>query len=332
MSKYNTDLDYVIIDIDISREELKEIMSEADKIISENKESNENLAIAYLKKVQCLRKLGAGKTSGFIFYEEENIVFGEAWDTKIEDVKNLLEKALELSPDMPEAFMQLGVLNYCVFFRIPLENEDKAINLLNKAIQLRPDYAAAFNNRAMCFYYEKFEGQEYKENIEKNKINNKNAVADLTEAIRLRPFDAIYHLNRGEFHSRLKEHNKAIEDFSNAINIASDVIKDKLKTDVLILNLRGKEYLELKEYSKAIEDFSETIRLRDNDLSSESKYSKPEYFDTLLMRGKAFYLTGEKVKAKTDFEEFLNRKCKIADDRYRNEVFLYIGVKPEDIL
>jgi len=72
--------------------------------------------------------------------------------------------------------------------------------------------------------------------------------------------------------------------------------------------------------------------LRDSDLNSESKYSKPDYVDTLLMRGKAYYLAGEKDKAKTDFEEFLNRKCKIADDRYRNEVFMYIGVKPEDIL
>ena len=44
MSKYNIDLDYVMFKIDISRNELKEIMAEADKIISENKESNENMA------------------------------------------------------------------------------------------------------------------------------------------------------------------------------------------------------------------------------------------------------------------------------------------------
>ena len=62
MSKYNVDLDYVIIGIDISWDELKEIEAEADKIISENKESNENLAVAYLKKVQCIRKLGSLKT------------------------------------------------------------------------------------------------------------------------------------------------------------------------------------------------------------------------------------------------------------------------------
>jgi len=334
MSKYNTDLDYVIIDIDISREELEEIKAEADKIISENKESNEKLAVAYLKKAQCLRKLGSGKTVGFISYDGNGIfLYEEAGEfVKEEDLKNLLEKALELSPNMPEALMQMGLLNRGIF---GLPNKDEAKDFLSTAIQLKSDYAAAFNNRAMLYYQENIleiiERIEDKDNAEKNKVNCKNAVADLTEAIRIRPFDAIYRLNRGVFHSRLEDHKEAIEDFSSAINNASDVLKDKLKTDVLILNLRGKEYLELKEYSKAIEDFTETLRLRDNDLNPESKHSKPDYVDTLLMRGKAYYLTGEKDKAKTDFEEYLNRKCNIADEENRAEVSEYIGVRPEDI-
>ena len=333
MSKYNTDLDYVILDIDISREELEEIKAEADRIISENKESNENLAVAYLKKVQCIRKLGSWKTNGFIFYDEDFFMFPDEAGNflKKEDVKSLLEKTLELSPDMPEALMQLGLLNRRGLFGFE-DNEDGAKDWLSKAIQVKPDYAAAFNNRAMLFYDSTKEDRIDNDKIERAKINCKNALADLAEAIRIRPFDAIYQLNRGIFHSRLGEHKEAIEDFSSAINYASDVLKDNLKTDVLILNLRGKEYLELKEYSKAIEDFSETLCLRDNDSNSESKHSKPDYVDTLLMRGKAYYLTGEKDKAKTDFEEYLNRKCKIADDENRAEVSEYIGIKPEDVL
>jgi tetratricopeptide (TPR) repeat protein len=335
MSKYNTDLDYVIIYIDISREELEEIKAEADRIISENKESNENLALAYLKKAQCLRKLGSGKTVGFISYDGNGIFLYEEAGKFVEeeDLKNLLEKALELSPDMPEAFMQVGLLNRGIF---GLPNKDEAKDFLSKAIQLKSDYAAAFNNRAMLYYQENIleiiESIEDKDNAEKNKVNYKNAVVDLTEAIRVRPFDAIYYLNRGVFHSRLGEHKEAVEDFSSAINNASDVLKDKLKTDALILNLRGKEYLELKEYSKAIEDFSETLRLRDDDSGFESKHSKPDYVETFLMRGKAYYLAGEKNKAKTDFEEYLNRKCNIAEDESRREVSEHIDVKPEDIL
>jgi len=333
MSKYNTDLDYAILDIDISKEKLEEIKAEADRIISENKESNENLAVAYLKKVQCIRKLGPLKTIGFIFYEETNpLLYDEAGNLlKKENIKNLLEKALELSPNMPEAFMQLGLLNYRGLFRFLSDNEDEAKDWLSKAIQQKPDYAAAFNNRAMLFYYSKIENEKDKDKIEKIKIDYKNAVADLTEAIKIRPSDAIYRLNRGVFHSRLGEHKEAIEDFSNAIHNASGVLKDKLNTKVLILNLRGKEYAELKEYRKAIEDFSETLRLRDNDLSSESKHSKPDYGDTFLMRGKSWYLAGEKDKAKADFEEYLNRKCNTEDDENRWQVSNYIGVKPEDI-
>jgi len=319
MSKYNTDLDYAIVDIDISREELEEIKAEADRIISEDRESKENLAVAYLKKAQCMRKLGSVETIRFIFYDKDKLIIGE------EDLKNLLEKALELSPDMPEAFMQLGLLNRPLFFGFR-DDEDEAKDWLSKAIQLKPDYAAAFNNRALLFY------NLTKDNTEKAKIGYKNAVADLTEAIKIRPFDAIYYLNRGIFHSRLEEHKEAVEDFSGAIQYASDVLKDELKTYVLILNDRGKEYVELKEYSKAIEDFSETLHLVDNNLSPESEYLKPDYSETLLMRGKAYYLAGEKDKAKTDFNEYLNRKCSIADDKNRAEVSEYIGIKLEDIL
>jgi tetratricopeptide (TPR) repeat protein len=332
MSKYDTDLDYVILNIDISREELEEIKAEADRFISENKESNENLAVAYLKKVQCMRKLGSLKTVGFLFYEEEGItLYKEAGEfVEEEDIKNLLEKALELSPDMPEALMQLGLLNRRGLFGIK-NNEDEARDWLSKAIQLKPDYAAAFNNRAMLSYNTTIINQEDKENVEKEEIDYKNAVADLTEAIRIRPLDAIYHLNRAVFHSRLEEHKEAVEDFSNAINYASDVLKDRLKTNALIFNLRGKDYLELKEYSKAIEDFSETLCLRGNNLGHDSKYSKPDCVETLLMRGKAYYLAGEKGKAKTDFEEYLNQKCNIAYEEGCAEVSEHIGVKPEDI-
>jgi tetratricopeptide (TPR) repeat protein len=321
MSKYDVDLDYAILDIDISIEEFKEIIDEADKIISENKESNESLAIAYLKKAHGLRKLYSGHTCGFIFYEEMGIFLQE------DDAKELLEKALELSPDMPEALVQLGLNNYhynC--WDIKDNKYEEAINLISRAIQIKPDYAAAFNNRAMLFYdlmyyYESssIDKQKDKDNFEKAKINYRNAVADLTEAIRIQPFDALYHLNRGKFHSILGEYKEAVEDFTNAINFASDVLKDKLKTVVHIYTLRGKEYMELKEYGKAIEDFSESLRLTQYD------------DDTLLLRGKAYYYSGEKDKTKAVFEEYLNRKYKDADTASRKKIYECTGLRPEDI-
>jgi len=329
MSKYDTDLDYVIFDIDISREELEEIKAEADKIISENKkkkkdeETRKILSLAYLKKAQCRRRLESGLTCNVILYE--NIGFGVFRKEK-KSIKKILKKALELSHNMPEALMQLGIINVYDFYD---HIDYKAISFLSMAIQIKPDYAAALNNRAMCFRSlarhcfsgnqeekDKFEKEEF----EKNKDKFKSAVDDLTEAIRIRPFDAVYYLNRGVFNSKLKEHKEAVEDFSNAINYASDKKKEPLKKDEKIFNLRGKEYTELKEYDKAIEDFSETLNLI------------PHYDDTLLLRAKAYYLAGEKEKAKADIEEYLNRKRKTADDNNRREIINYTGITLEDIL
>ena len=122
------------------------------------------------------------------------------------------------------------------------------------------------------------------------------------------------------------EHKEAVEDFSSAIKYASEALKNRLLEDSLffgnrlIYNLRGKEYTELKDYGKAIEDFSETLNLI------------PHYDDTLLLRAKAYYLAGEKEKAKADIEEYLNRKRKTADDNNRREIINYTGITLEDIL
>ena len=87
------------------------------------------------------------------------------------------------------------------------------------------------------------------DNFEKAKTDSKNAIADLTEAIKIRPFDALYHLYRGTLHSKLGEHKEASEDFSSVIRYASEALKDRLlgqsffDEDQLIFNLRGKEYI-----------------------------------------------------------------------------------------
>jgi len=338
MSKYDTDLDYVILGIDITRKELEEIKAEADKIISENKESKENMAAAYLKKAQCLRKLGSWRKVGFIFYDEASSFFYKDGELTIEnkDIKRILEKALELSPDMPEALMQLGLLNYNGWYG-NINNLDVAKDFFSRAIQQKPNYAAAYNNRAMMFYETIFD-LEGKDNSEKNKINYTNAVEDLTEAIKIRPLDALYHLNRGVFHSRLEEHKEAIEDFSSAINCASDKLKELLNTEVLILNLRGKEYLELKEYDKAIADFSESLQIEPKEMVETESFfyiTKSEkdrrYADTYLMRGKAYWLSGEKDKAKADFKEYISIKRNSAEDKGREEISHLIGVRPENI-
>jgi len=210
MSKYDLDLDYATPEIDISEEELNEIIAEADGIIAKNSASPEKLAVAFLKKGQCLQKLTQTKD------------FAQAKDSsdkeKLYKAKELLEKALELAPDMPEALMRLGTINcvYSDFF-------DEAMNMLTKAIKLKPDYAAAFNNRGLVYTSEEY--SRYKN--ENHQDNLKKAIADLTEAMRIRPFDASYYFNRGLGYSKLEEYGKALDDYSGVINYGSDEFKNK---------------------------------------------------------------------------------------------------------
>jgi tetratricopeptide (TPR) repeat protein len=215
MSKYNVDLDYAIPIIDISGEELNEIIAEADKIISENKEDPKEMAVAYLKKAQCLQKLEQCNVLQLQQLRLSGIgisIFGGIDDKQVQlKIKELLEKALELSPDMPEALMRLGT----TYGNLTNEEDymDKAMDLLTRAIQLKPDYAVAFNNRSTII------------NKSGSEDNIKKAIADLSEAIRIQPFDATYYNNRAADYSALGMHEKAVDDFSNAIKYGSDAFK-----------------------------------------------------------------------------------------------------------
>jgi len=110
--------------------------------------------------------------------------------------------------------------------------------------------------------------------------------------------DAIYYLNRGITNSKLKNHEKAIDDFTNAIYYGSD----ELKKEMLIFHLRGQEYTEIGDYEKAIDDFSESIRLN------------PSHIKSLLMRGNAYFGAGKKDKAKEDFDEYLRYKKQLLEN------------------
>jgi len=129
---YEDNLDYLMQDEEILREEIKEIMAEADIIISNTDSKKEKLIEAYLKKVQCLQKLD-----------------------NYSDSEDYVKKLLDLSPNMPEALVRLGNV-YAVNYE-----HDKAIELYNKVINSKKgkEYAYAYNVR----------GLEYAENGEYDK-------------------------------------------------------------------------------------------------------------------------------------------------------------------
>jgi len=183
MSKYNEDLDYLYLDEDISTEELEEIISEAEIVISNANSEKDKLIEAYLKMVQCLQKLEKGK-----------------------DSKEFIDKLLKLNPNMPEMLLRLGMFYYDnkeydtaieKYEEAILESEDKiypyaslmignsywykndyekAIENYKIAIENKPNYSMAYNNCALTYYYKLHNYKEaiesYKKAIELNPNNN----------------------------------------------------------------------------------------------------------------------------------------------------------------
>jgi tetratricopeptide (TPR) repeat protein len=279
-ARYDLDLDYTTY-IDINSIELLKIIDKADDTIAENSADPEKLATAYLKKAQCMQK--DDELSKHI--GTKKLKFKDTVDDTQEQIKNLIEKALELHPNMPEALMQMGK----VYFNMSAAEEgniDKAIDMYTKAIQLKSDYAAAHNNLGVIYASESY--SHYKN----DSLHLNKAIHEYTETIRIRPFDAVYYYNRGQNYSILENHEKAIDDFSNAIKYGSDKFKEKS----LIFYMRGDQYLCLRNYGKAIADFSEAIRFM------------PNYYKSLRMRGSAYLGAGEKDKADADFYEYYRKK------------------------
>ena len=150
-------------------------------------------------------------------------------------IQHQIRKALEIFTNMPEALMQMGKYYYRMIYKEE-GYKTEAIKLYSMAIKIKHDYAAAFNNRGIAYYAPEsfFElsddtSLDDVERTDKILSNFDKAIADLTEALSLRPNSAIYYLNRGSmFASEAAKktshnlHEKAIADFSNAIKYSSD--------------------------------------------------------------------------------------------------------------
>jgi tetratricopeptide (TPR) repeat protein len=85
MTRYNEDLDYLIKDVDITGEELEEIIREADSILTGQGMDEEQKITALLKRTQVLQKLG-----------------------KYDESREYVERILESKPEMPQALVRLG--------------------------------------------------------------------------------------------------------------------------------------------------------------------------------------------------------------------------------
>jgi tetratricopeptide (TPR) repeat protein len=317
MSKYNLEINYLVSGFDISTEELLEIIEEADRVLAKTTENPQKTAEAYLKKSQCLQKLG-----------------------KYTESRAPIEKALFLFPDMVEAIVQLGNIYK------EEKNYDEAITAYNRAIHINPGYAAAFTNRgnvyhskgeqekaiadytetirlrpdnAIAFYnranaYEK-QGAYVKarvdwdeairlcpglnelqkiiilppimwynisEDIPTDKWSDNKDIVNLTETLFLQP-EAVFFYNRACIYVIYNEYIRALADYTDAIRLNPDY------TDAFIN--RGNVYIAKDDCDKAIADYTEAVRLN------------PADRETFKRRGAAYKALGQHNKVIADYTE-----------------------------
>jgi tetratricopeptide (TPR) repeat protein len=277
---YNLEIDYMVPGFDISREELLEIIEEVDRIIAETAGNPEKTAETYLKKSQCLQKLGE--------YAESRVS---------------IEKALSLFPDMAEAIVQLGNIY------LAEKNYDEAIVMYNQAMEINPGYAAAFTGRGIAYYGKGEQERAIADYTEAIRLRPDNAIALIN---RLKSYDKIGEYNKAEqdeeevirLHPGLapvllilnddsSPSYEDIEPLTGAINLKPN--------NVDYFYRRARNYMRLGEYDKAIADWTDVIRLR------------PEYSFYFEYRGDAYVKKGDCEKAIADYTECIRLESKKPD-------------------
>jgi tetratricopeptide (TPR) repeat protein len=105
--------------------------------------------------------------------------------------------------------------------------------------------------------------------------------------------DAMVYVNRGNDHNKLGQHQRAIEDFNEAIRLKPDLATAYYN--------RGRTYSNLGQKQRAIDDFNETIRLKPND--AKVYYS----------RGIAYDKLGQLQRAIEDYNKAIHLKLNDAE-------------------
>jgi serine/threonine protein kinase/tetratricopeptide (TPR) repeat protein len=131
------------------------------------------------------------------------------------------------------------------------------------------------------------------------------AIADCNEAIRIKPDLAEAYKNRANPHNELKQYGDAIADCTEAIRLNPNYAEAYAN--------RARSYVDLKQYDKAIADCDEAIRL------------KPELFQGYDNRASAYAFQGQWDKAVADLSEVIRLQPNLAD-AYLNRGYAYINL------
>ena len=154
------------------------------------------------------------------------------------------------------------------------------------------------------------EGHLIKGNAYYSEKKFNKAIEEYTEAIELNPKDANAYYNRGTVYGKdIKEFDKAIEDYNKTIEI------DPKHANAY--NNRGNVYINIKKFDKAIEDYNKTIEIYPKDANAYNNrgivYTNIKKFD----------------KAIEDFNKAIELNPKLAE-AYNNRGVVYTDIKEFD--
>ncbi|MDR0524614.1 MAG: tetratricopeptide repeat protein [Spirochaetaceae bacterium] len=124
-----------------------------------------------------------------------------------------------------------------------------------------------------------------------NKKDYNKAIPEFTKAIQLNPNNDSYYYNRGNAYYMKKDYDKAIPDYEASLRINPNHTNAKTYL-AYSYDARGNTYYVKKDYDKAIADYTQAIQINPND----SAYSN---------RGNAYYGKKDWDKAIADYEAAL---------------------------
>ncbi len=216
--------------------------------------------------------------------------------TRPEDKVQWLTKALQLQPNLAEAYNDRGIAN------TQMGQLPQALNDFAQALSLNPNYVKAYNNRGNL--HQKRGDldkalQDYNKALALNAnyalayVNRGNvyqkkglfdqALADYTKAIALKPDYAVPYINRGLLLETRLDHARALGDFQQAI---------KLKPDRAAAHHgRGYVFLNQGDYNRALTDLNQALTL------------DPRNALAYRHRGQAYLKKGDNAQAQRDFQQ-----------------------------
>ncbi|VVH64494.1 TPR domain protein, putative component of TonB system [uncultured Gammaproteobacteria bacterium] len=135
------------------------------------------------------------------------------------------------------------------------------------------------------------------------------AVQDFDQAIKLNPKHANAFNNRGVAYADLKQFEKAIQDYDQAIKLNPK--------DADVFNNHGNAYVDLKKFEKAIQDYEQAIKLN------------PKHADAFHGRGIAYAGLKQFKKAIWDYDQAIELDPKYARPLY-NRALAYRELGEEE--